>query len=119
MTHVADREFVVKGAPKFFFPEQNVDRLFAMVMALGAEISAVDEKLDTVVRLLEAQAAVTPAAVTGFEPDEIVRVQREAALKGLVATMLAPFREAAAELAERVETATSASPPEGEARRET
>jgi len=98
---MTDRDSVVKGAPKFFFPEENVDRLFAMVMALGAEISAVGEKLDTVVRLLEAQSAVTPAAVDGFEPDETARVAREAALKALVETMLAPFQEAATGLAER------------------
>jgi hypothetical protein len=96
-----DRDFTVKGAPKFFFPDENVDRLFAMVMGLGAEICAVNEKLDTVVRLLEQQQPVTQDAVAGFEPDDAARAQREAALAALVETMLAPFREAATELARR------------------
>ncbi len=96
---------MVNGAPKFFFPDENIDRLFAMVMALGAEISAVAEKLDTVIRLLEGQTAVTQAAVAGFEPDELARTEREAALKTLVETMLAPFQDAATELAARAREA--------------
>jgi hypothetical protein len=96
-----DKDFTVKGAPKFFFKEENVDRLFAMVMALGAEVSAVGEKLDTVVRLLEQQQPVSREAIAGFEPDEAGRAERAAALTGLVETMLAPFQEAASALAVR------------------
>jgi hypothetical protein len=95
----------VNGAAKYFFPDENIDRLFAMVMALGAEISAVGERLDSVIRLLEAQQPVTPDAVTGFEPDAAARSQREAALTTLVETMLAPFKDAANELAARARTA--------------
>lgn len=95
------KDFVVKGAPKLFFQEDNVDRLFAMVIALGAEIAAMSEKLDTVVRLLEDRQVFTRAAVAGFQPDEVGRLERDAALKALVETLLASFQEAAASLAER------------------
>lgn len=96
-----EKDFVVKGAPKLFFQEDNVDRLFAMVIALGAELSAMGEKIDTVVRLLEENRVLTRAAVAGFEPDEAGRLERDAALKQLVETLLASFREAADSLAER------------------
>jgi hypothetical protein len=96
-----ERDFSVKGAPKFFFKEENIDRLFAMVMGLGAEVSALGEKLDTVVRLLEHQQPVSRAAIAGFEPDETGRLERAAALTALVETMLAPFQEAANDLAAR------------------
>lgn len=95
------RDFTVKGAPTFFFEEENVDRLFAMVTGLGAEVSALREKLDTVVRLLEAQQPVSRDSVAGFEPDPAASAQRDLERQLLVRTLLAPFQEAATALAER------------------
>ena len=95
----------VTGVPKYFFKDENIDRLFAMVMALGAETFAIGEKLDTVVRLLEHGHKVNRATVVDFNAEPEESAQREADLKAFVETILAPFREAATSLASQTTAA--------------
>ncbi len=82
----------MKGPTTFFFEDETIDRLLAMVMVLGAEISKVDEKLDTVLRLLEERAALSGAEVAAFEPNAEQQAQRDAVRKAFVETLLAPFQ---------------------------
>jgi hypothetical protein len=83
------------GPTKIFADDPNVDRLFAMVLALGAEISKVDEKLDTVLRLLDHKGLVTVTEAQNFEPDDDQQAARDAVRKMFIETLLAPFQAAA------------------------
>jgi hypothetical protein len=83
------------GPTKIFADDPNVDRLFAMVLALAAEISKVDEKLDTVLRLLDRHEIVTMAEACNFEPDAEQQAARDAVRKMFIETLLAPFQAAA------------------------
>jgi hypothetical protein len=85
----------MRGPTKVFADDPNVDRLFAMVLALGAEISKVDEKLDTVLRLLDSKGLVAAAEVPNFEPDAEQQAARDAVRRMFIETLLAPFQAAA------------------------
>jgi hypothetical protein len=87
--------FFMRGPTKIFADDPNVDRLFAMVLALGAEISKVDEKLDTVLRLLDHKGLVTVVEAQNFEPDAEQQAARNAVRHMFIETLLAPFRAAA------------------------
>jgi hypothetical protein len=89
------------GPTKIFADDPNVDRLFAMILALGAEISKVDEKLDTVLRLLDRKGLVTLAEVPNFEPDSEQQAARDAVRHMFIETLLAPFQAAADALARK------------------
>lgn len=93
--------FTVAGPTPYFFEDENIDRLFGMTLALGAEISAVSEKLDTVLRLLERQQVIDPAAVAAFEPSDAEQAARDGARRTFVATLLAPFQQQAEDLTQR------------------
>jgi hypothetical protein len=82
----------LRGPTKYFFEDENVDRLFSMTMTLGAEISAVSEKLDTVINLLLQQNVLTSEALTGFQPDDDQQAARDAARQEFVKTLLMPFQ---------------------------
>jgi hypothetical protein len=83
------------GPTKIFADDPNVDRLFAMVLALGAELSKVDEKLDTVLRLLDRKGLVNVNEVQDFEPDAAQQAARDAVRSMFIETLLAPFQAAA------------------------
>jgi hypothetical protein len=82
----------MNGPTPFFFEDETIDRLLGMVMALGAEISKVDEKLDTVLRLLDQQQVLPAADVVAFVPDAEQQAQRNAVRKAFVESLLAPFQ---------------------------
>jgi hypothetical protein len=86
--------FDIRGESAPFFPENpSIDRLFAMMLALATEISAVSDKLDTVIDIL----GVT--GVEHFSPDTAQQARRDAARKLFVETLLAPFQAEADRLA--------------------
>ena len=78
-----------------------------MSLALGAELSAVSEKLDTVIHLLERHDAVSAEAVAAFEPDADEQARRDAARHRFVQSLLAPFQHAADELQREAERRTA------------
>jgi hypothetical protein len=92
------------GPTKTFADDPNVDRLFAMALALGAEISKLDEKLDSVLRLLEQSRVLTLAQVEQFQPDEADQARRDRARKDFIEALLGPFQQAADALVERLGT---------------
>ena len=93
MTNIAPTP--MHGPTKIFADDPNVDRLFAMVLALGAEISKVDEKLDTVLRLLDRKGLVAATEAQNFEPDAAQQAARDAVRHLFIETLLAPFQAAA------------------------
>jgi hypothetical protein len=91
----------LRGETKFFFEDKTIDAVLAMVMTLGCEISALSEKLETVIDLLEARGVAGAADVAGFAPSEAQQARRDAARKILIESLLAPFQHDADMLARR------------------
>jgi hypothetical protein len=86
-------QFEITGETKLFFDQPGTDMTLAMILALGSEISALSDRLETVIDLL---------GVTGmdeFTPNEAQQARRDAARKMLIETLLAPFQQMADGLA--------------------
>ena len=61
-----------KGQRPYFFPDPNLDKLVAMLMALVSEVAVLRERLDTHERLAEAETWASGAQVEAFEaPDQV------------------------------------------------
>jgi len=93
-------DFHAKGDTKFFFEPKTIDIMLAMILALGTEISALSDKLDTVIDLLDTKSVASPTDVENFTPSPEQQARRDAARKVLVETLLAPFQHEADALAE-------------------
>jgi len=93
-------DFHAKGETKFFFEPKTIDITLAMILALGTEISALSEKLDTVIDLLATNGSTSLNDVENFVPNPEQQARRDAARKLLVETLLAPFQQEADTLAE-------------------
>ncbi len=91
----------LKGETKFFFEEKTVDILLSMMMTLGSEISALSDRLETVIDLLEARGLDGPGDIEAFTPNAAQQARRDAARKVLIETLLAPFQHEADRLAGR------------------
>lgn len=91
----------MKGPTKFFFDDENVDRVYAMVMALGAEVSKLDEKLETILDLAEQKGVFSRDDYRNHEPSADQQAVRDATRKAFVETLLAPLRLEADALAAR------------------
>ncbi len=92
-------DFTAKGETKFFFEPKTIDITLAMILALGTEISALSDKLDTVIDLLGAKGITSLNDVESFAPNAEQQARRDAARKLLVETLLAPFQQEADTLA--------------------
>jgi hypothetical protein len=82
----------LKGETKFFFEQKTIDILLAMMMTLGSEISAVSEKLDTLIDVLEAQGLAGPAAIESFTPSAAQQARRDTVRRIFIETLLAPYQ---------------------------
>jgi hypothetical protein len=91
----------LKGETKPFFEQGAVDGLLEIILALGSELSAVSDKLDTVIDLLSRNGIVRLADVEAFAPDDDQQARRDAARQRLVQALLAPYQLQADALAER------------------
>jgi len=74
--------------------DPNIDRLFAMVLALGAELTAVSEELDTLKRVITEQKLLAPDSLKRYRPSPEAQAERDAARSAFVATLMAPFEQA-------------------------
>jgi hypothetical protein len=74
--------------------DPNIDRLFAMVLALGAELTAVSEELDTLKRVITEQKLLAPDSLKRYRPSPEAQAERDAARSAFVATLMAPFEHA-------------------------
>jgi len=89
----------LKGETKFFFEDKTIDILLSMMMSLGSEISALSDRLETVIDLLDARGLAALAEIEGFAPSASQQARRDAARKILIETLLAPFQHEADTLA--------------------
>ncbi len=71
--------------------DPNIDRLFAMVLALGAELTAVSEELDTLKRVITEQKLLVPDSLKSYRLSPEAQAERDAARSAFVATLMAPF----------------------------
>lgn len=83
-----------------FFGEGAIDALLQMMLALGSELSAVSEKIDTVIDLLAEQGVTANVDVDNFTPNPEQQARRDAARQRLVQALLAPYQVEAEALAD-------------------
>lgn len=66
-----------KGARPYFFDDPTCDKLLSMVMALAGEVSVLQDRLDTTLRLLEGRGTLSRADLEGYRPSAEVRGERD------------------------------------------
>jgi hypothetical protein len=71
--------------------DPNIDRLFAMVFALGAELTSVSEQLDTLRRVILERNVLTPAELASYRPSPEAQAERDQARRSFIATLMASF----------------------------
>lgn len=91
------RHRVHKGRRAAPGPDERVDTLLGMVMALTSEIAVLRERLDAHERLAAAGQPATPANVDAYDPDEAVQQQRAAARKRIIEKVCRPLIAAGGE----------------------
>jgi hypothetical protein len=82
-----------KGRRPAFFDEPAVDRLYSVVLALTAELSAVRERLDTVERLLETKGSLSREAIENYLPDKLAGDERGIATQAYIARVMRGFQQ--------------------------
>ncbi len=71
-----ERIRTAKGQRPYFFPDPNLDKLVAMLMALVSEVAVLRERLDTHERLAEVETWASGAQVEAFEAPDPVEAER-------------------------------------------
>lgn len=66
-----------KGKRPIYFNRPELDKLFAIVMALVGEVSVLRERLDTIERLVETKGILSIAELETYQPDEKADQERE------------------------------------------
>jgi len=65
-----------KGRRAQFHDDPAIDQLWAILLALTAEVSVAFDRIDTLERLLERTGTLPPDAVEAFVPDETAATER-------------------------------------------
>lgn len=71
-----ERIRTAKGQRPYFFPDPNLDKLVAMLLALVSEVAVLRERLDTHERLAESETWASGARVEDFEAADDVDAER-------------------------------------------
>ncbi len=82
-----------KGKRPDYFDDPAVDRLYSVVMALAAEVSALRERQDTVERLLDAKGTISRADIEAYAPDRAAGEERGLATRAFVARIMRGFQQ--------------------------
>jgi hypothetical protein len=64
------------GKRPYFFEDQDVDRLLAIVWAMAAELAVTRERLDTVERLLAERQVFDRMDIETYRPDAVAEQER-------------------------------------------
>ncbi len=67
-----------KGARPYFFDDPTCDKLLSIIMGLAGEVSVLQDRLDTTLRLLEERGTLSRADLEAYQPDAEVRTERDA-----------------------------------------
>lgn len=82
-----------KGKRPEFFDEPALDRLYSVVFALAAEVSALRERQDTVERLLDARGTLRREDIEAYEPDRAAGAERGLATRAYIARIMRGFQQ--------------------------
>ena len=82
-----------KGKRPDYFDDPGLDRLYSMVLAMAAELSALRERNDTVERLLEANGTLRRDDIQAFVPDRAVADERGLATRAYVSRIMRGFQQ--------------------------
>jgi hypothetical protein len=73
-----------KGRRAQFYEDPAIDQLWAIVLALTAEVSVAFDRIDTLERLLVRAGTLSPGDVDGFQPDEAAAAERNLRREALI-----------------------------------
>ena len=76
-----------------FSSDPNVDRLFAMVFALSAELTAVSEQLDTLRRVIGERGLLEERALADYRPSAAVLAEREKTRRAFIEALMTSFEQ--------------------------
>ncbi len=82
-----------KGKRPEYFEDPALDRLYSVVFALAAEVSALRERQDTVERLLEKNGSLSREDVETFMPTREEGEERGLATKAYVSRIMRGFQQ--------------------------
>lgn len=82
-----------KGKRPEYFDDPALDRLYSVVFALAAEVSALRERQDTVERLLDENGTLSRADIERYEPDREAGEERGLATRAYVSRIMRGFQQ--------------------------
>lgn len=82
-----------KGKRPEFFDEPALDRLYSVVFALAAEVSALRERQDTVERLLDVKGTLRREDIEAYRPDREAGRERGLATRAYIARIMRGFQQ--------------------------
>jgi hypothetical protein len=82
-----------KGKRPEYFEDPALDRLYSVVFAMAAEVSALRERQDTVERLLDKNGSLTRTEIEQFVPTRDEGDERALATKAYVSRIMRGFQQ--------------------------
>lgn len=91
MTHldsVKEAAKTASGPRPYFLENPDCDRLLSMILAMGSQISILNDRLDNALLLLEQNGVVVRETLDTFEPDSTIQAERLARDEAFVTRLL-------------------------------
>ena len=82
-----------KGKRPEYFDEPALDRLYSVVFAMAAEVSALRERQDTVERLLDAKGTISREDIETYVPDRQAGEERGLATRAYISRIMRGFQQ--------------------------
>ena len=82
-----------KGKRPEYFDEPALDRLYSVVFAMAAEVSALRERQDTVERLLDAKGTISREDIETYVPDREAGEERGLATRAYISRIMRGFQQ--------------------------
>lgn len=82
-----------KGKRPEYFDEPALDRLYSVVFAMAAEVSALRERQDTVERLLDAKGTISREDIEAYVPDRQAGEERGLATRAYISRIMRGFQQ--------------------------
>ena len=82
-----------KGKRPEYFDEPALDRLYSVVFAMAAEVSALRERQDTVERLLDAKGTISREDIETYVPDRAAGEERGLATRAYISRIMRGFQQ--------------------------
>lgn len=82
-----------KGKRPEYFDDPALDRLYSVVFALAAEVSALRERQDTVERLLDEKGTLRREDIERYEPDREAGEERALSTRAYIARIMRGFQQ--------------------------